>query len=129
MACSYWSFANSQAARTPGSWRGSGPRGRSAGQLGRERPDMVEGRELRADPAAKTAHRALREADNFATTSGVADMDRVGQVALRDGRREVVGVCVHVIAVPTAVVGDAAVAAGGETHQLVFPSVGAQWPA
>src|SRR5262245_18383977 len=85
------------------------------GQLGRERPDMVEGRELGADPAAKTAHRALLEADDFATTGGVADMDRVGQVELRDGRREVVGIRAPVIAVPwlarapvpTAVMGNA----------------------
>ena len=95
---------------------------------------MVEGRELGADPAAKTAHRALREADDFAITGGVADMDCVGQVELRDGRREVVGVRVSVIAVPrlvrapvsAAVMGDAAVAAGDETHHLVFPGVGAQ---
>jgi len=97
---------------------------------------MVEGRELGADAAAKATQRALREADDFATTGGVADMDRVGQVELRDGRREVVGIRVHVIAVPwlahapvpTAVMGDAAVAAGGEKHHLVFPGVGAQWP-
>jgi hypothetical protein len=63
-------------------------------------------------------------------------MDRVGQVELRDGRRAVVGVRVPVIAVPrlvrapvsAAVMGDAAVAAGDETHHLVFPGVGAQWP-
>src|SRR5215831_4451114 len=100
MACSYWSFANSQAARTPGSWRGSGPRGRSAGQLGRERPDMVEGRELGADPAAKTAHRALREADDVAITGGVADMDRVGQVERCDERCEVIGIGDHIVALP-----------------------------
>ena len=97
---------------------------------------MVEDRELGVDAAAKATQRALREAGDFATTGGVADMDRVGQVELRDGRREVVGIRVHVIAVPwlahapvpTAVMGDAAVAAGGEKHHLVFPGVGAQWP-
>ena len=58
-------------------------------------------------------------AGDFAAAGGVADVDRVLQVERFDQRREVVGVGVHVVAVPglarsavaAAVVGDAAVAA------------------
>src|SRR3989442_3779986 len=110
-------------------WARIWPLGRSAGQSGRERPDMVEGRELGADPGAKATQRALREADDFATTGGVADMDRVGQVELRDERCEVIGVRVHVIAVPrlarapvpTPAMGDCAAAAACEAAHPGFP--------
>ena len=59
------------------------------------------------------------------------------QIERLDQRREVVGVGVHVVAVPglaraavaAAVVGDAAVAAGGQEQHLVFPGVGAERPA
>ena len=64
-------------------------------------------------------------------------MDRVLQVERFDERREVVGVGVHVVAVPglarsamaAAVMGDAAVSAGGQKEHLVFQGVRAQRPA
>ena len=76
-------------------------------------------------------------AGDFAAAGGVADVDRVLQVERLDQRREVVGVGVHVVAVPrlagaamaAAVVRDAAVAACGQEDHLVFPGVGAQRPA
>ena len=76
-------------------------------------------------------------AGDFAAAGGVADVDRVLQVERFDQRREVVGVGVHVVAVPglarpamaAAVMRDAAVAARGQKHHLVFPGVGAQRPA
>ena len=76
-------------------------------------------------------------ASDFAAAGGVADVDRVLQVERFDERRQVVGVGVHVVAVPglarsavaAAVVGDAAIAVGGQKDHLVFPGVGAQRPA
>ena len=76
-------------------------------------------------------------AGDFAAARGVADVDRIPQVERFDERRQVVGVGVHVVAVPglartamaAAVMGDAAVAAGGQKHHLVFPGVRAQRPA
>ena len=73
-------------------------------------------------------------AGDFAAAGGVADVDRVLQVERFDERREVVGVGVHVVAVPglaraavaAAVVGDAAVAAGGQKEHLVFEGVRAR---
>jgi hypothetical protein len=63
-------------------------------------------------------------------------MDRVLQVEVFDQRREVVGVSVHLVAVPrlarTAVAAPimrgASVAACGEKQHLVFPRVSAQRP-
>jgi hypothetical protein len=64
-------------------------------------------------------------------------MDRPRQLARVDERREVVGVGVHVVALPglaraamaAAVMADAAVAVGGQQGHLVFPGVRAQRPA
>ena len=58
-------------------------------------------------------------AGDFATARGVADVDRALQVQLFDERRQIVGVRVHVVAVPglaraavaAAVVGDASISA------------------
>ena len=76
-------------------------------------------------------------AGDFAAAGGVADVDRVLQVERFDERREVVGVGVHVVAVPglaraavaAAVMGDAAVAAGGQEEHLVLQGVRAERPA
>ena len=76
-------------------------------------------------------------AGDFATARGMADMDRVRQVERFDKRRQVVGIGIHVVAVPglarsamaAAVVGDAAVAAGSQKQHLVFPGVHGERPA
>ena len=76
-------------------------------------------------------------ARDFAAAGRVADVDRVLQIERLDQRREIVGVGVHLVAVPrlarsavaAAVVRDAAVAVRGEEHHLVFPGVGAERPA
>ncbi len=76
-------------------------------------------------------------AGDFAAARGVADVDRFRQVKRFDELGEVVGVRVHIIAAPglarapmaTAVMGEAAVAAGGQKQHLVFPGVRAQRPA
>ena len=76
-------------------------------------------------------------ARDLAAARRVADVDRVLQVERFDERREVVGVGVHVVAVPglaraavaAAVVRDAAVAVRRQEDHLVFPGVGAQRPA
>ena len=76
-------------------------------------------------------------AGDFAAAGRVADMDRVLQVERFDELRQVVGVGVHVVAVPglarsamaAAVMGDAAVAAGGQKEHLVFPGIRAERPA
>ena len=76
-------------------------------------------------------------AGDFAAAGRVADVDGVLQVERFDELREVVGVGVHVVAVPglaraavaAAVVGDAAVAARGQEEHLVFEGVGAERPA
>src|SRR5262249_4977848 len=67
---------------------------------------------------------------------GVADVAGVRQAECLNECREVVGVCVHVVAVPelartavaAAVVGDAAVAVLGQEYHLIFPRVGTQRP-
>jgi hypothetical protein len=61
-------------------------------------------------------------AGDFAPARGVADVDRVLQVERFDERREVVGVGVHLVAIPglartavaAAAMGDAAVSAGAQ---------------
>ena len=76
-------------------------------------------------------------AGDFAAAGRVADVDRVLQVERFDERREIVGVGVHVVAVPglaraavaAAVMGDAAIAAGGQEEHLVLEGVRAQRPA
>ncbi len=58
-------------------------------------------------------------------------MDHVLEIERFDEHREVVGVGVYVVAAPglarsamaAAVMGDAAVSAGGQKHHLVFPGV------
>src|SRR5713226_1635911 len=64
-------------------------------------------------------------------------MDRVLQVERFNQRREVVGVGVHLVAIPglagpsmaAAVMRDAAISAVGQKQHLVFPGVRAQGPA
>ena len=76
-------------------------------------------------------------AGDFAAAGGVADMDRVLQIERSTERGEIVGVGVHVVAVPglaraavaAAVMRDAAVAARGQKEHLVFEGVRAQRPA
>jgi len=67
----------------------------------------------------------------------VADQDGVSQVEPFDERREVVGIGVHLVAargparatMSATVVGDRAVAVGGQEDQLRFPGVGIERPA
>ena len=76
-------------------------------------------------------------AGDFAAAGRVADMDRVLQVELLDQRRQVVGVGVHVVAVPglartpvtATVVRNAAISVRGQKNHLVFPGIRAQRPA
>ena len=64
-------------------------------------------------------------------------MDGLLEIELVDEIREVVGVCVHVVAGPrlartsmaTAVMGNAAVSVSGQEEHLVFPGIRAQRPA
>ena len=64
-------------------------------------------------------------------------MDRLLEVQRIDQRRQVVGIGVHIIAIPrlirppmaAAVVRDAAVPPRSQKHHLVFPRVRAQGPA
>ena len=73
----------------------------------------------------------------FAAPGGVANMNRVLQVECFDERREIVGVRVHLVAIPglarsampPAVMGDAPVSVSGQEHHLVFPCVRVQRPA
>src|SRR6266487_4192415 len=74
---------------------------------------------------------------DLAAARGMADVDRILQVERFDERREIVGVGVEVVAVPglagaamaAAIMGDAAVSAGGEKVHLVFESIRRQRPA
>src|ERR1700682_1396968 len=76
-------------------------------------------------------------AGDFASAGRVADMDCVLQVARFDKSREVVGVGIHLVALPrlagaamaAAVMRYAPVAAVGQKHHLVFPGVCTQGPA
>src|SRR5690606_17504772 len=76
-------------------------------------------------------------ADHFAAAGGEADHGDVAQVQGVDHRGQVVGVVVHVVAVPrlaraavaAAVVGDDAVALRGQEQHLRFPAVRTQRPA
>ena len=76
-------------------------------------------------------------ARDLAAAGGEADEDHVAQVERLDQRRQVVGVVVHVVAVPhlgraavaAAVVGDRAEAVVGEEELLRLPAVAAQRPA
>ncbi len=74
---------------------------------------------------------------HLAATGGMADQHRVFQIERVDERREIVGVVVHVVAVPglarsstaATVMGDGAIAMGGHEDQLVVPGVGIERPA
>src|SRR5262245_46599058 len=74
---------------------------------------------------------------NFAAPGRVSDVDRVLEVECLDEFGKVVGVGVKVIAVPwltrsamsAAIMGDAAIAVGGQEEHLVLESVRAEWPA
>jgi hypothetical protein len=76
-------------------------------------------------------------ADHFATAGGMPDMHGALAAQVVDHGRHVVGVVVHVVAVPhlagaamaTAVMGDHPVAPCQEVEQLGIPVVGAERPA
>src|SRR5713226_9652212 len=67
----------------------------------------------------------------------MADQHRVVQIKCVEERRQVVGVVIHVVAVPglagsstaATVMGDGAIALGGHEDQLVVPGVGIERPA
>jgi len=75
-------------------------------------------------------------ARHLAAAGGMADQHRIVQIELLDDRSEIVGVGVHVVAVPglaraamaAPVVRDRAVTMGRDEHQLVVPRVGVQRP-
>ena len=70
-------------------------------------------------------------AGDFAAAGGVADVDGVLQVELFEQRRQIVGVGVHVVAVPglagaamtAPVMRDAAIAVRAEEEHLRFPGI------
>jgi hypothetical protein len=76
-------------------------------------------------------------AGDFAAAGGMADQDRVMQIQRLNEGGQIVGVGVEVVAVPgltgtpaaAAVVGDGAIALGGDEEQLFVPHVGGQRPA
>jgi hypothetical protein len=76
-------------------------------------------------------------AGDFAAAGGMPDVDDMLQVELGDQFIEVVGIGVHVVAVPglagaavtATVVGDATIAAGGEEEHLILEGVGGEGPA
>ncbi|MNZ70055.1 hypothetical protein D3C78_883750 [compost metagenome] len=76
-------------------------------------------------------------ATDLATAGGEAEQDGILQVQRLDKFGQIVGVGVHLVAVPrlagtpvaTAVMGDATEAVVGEEQHLRFPTVGAQRPA
>ena len=76
-------------------------------------------------------------AGDFSAAGGVTHVDCVAQIQRLGERREIVGVGIHLIAVPwlagstvtAAVVRDTAVAVEAQKHHLVFPGVRAQRPA
>src|SRR5690606_10886308 len=88
-------------------------------------------------PAHPPAAVAADVAGDFAAAGGEAHQGDVAQVQRGDHRGQVVGVVVHVVAVPglartavaAPVVGDDAVALGGEEQHLRFPAVRVQRPA
>ena len=68
---------------------------------------------------------------DFTTARGVADVDRVAEVERCDQLGEVIGIGVHVVAVPglagapvaSAIVGDTSVSAHRQKDHLVFPRI------
>ena len=75
-------------------------------------------------------------AGDFAAAGGVADVDRILEVELLDQLREIVGVGVHVVAVPrlartavaAAVMGDAAISVRRQEEHLVFEGIRGKRP-
>src|ERR1019366_7348563 len=76
-------------------------------------------------------------AGDFATTGGKPDQSRAFEIERFDESREVIGVRIHVVAVPrltraamaTTVMGDAAIAVGCQEEHLSLPTIGIQRPA
>ena len=76
-------------------------------------------------------------AGHLAAAGGMADQHGVMQIERFDERRQIVGVGVHVVAVPglagsamaATVMGNGAIAMGGHEEQLVVPGVGIERPA
>jgi len=76
-------------------------------------------------------------AGHLATASGMAHQHRVVQIERLEERRQVVGVGVHVVALPglagaamaAPIMGDGAIAVGGHVEHLVVPGVGIERPA
>jgi hypothetical protein len=74
---------------------------------------------------------------HLAAAGGVPDVNRIPQVELLGQRDEIVGIRVHLVAVPrlrgapapAAIVGNAAKAGGREEDHLGIPVVGAERPA
>src|SRR5664280_2446207 len=75
-------------------------------------------------------------AGNFATARGKTDQDSALQVELLDKFREVIGICVHVVAIPgltrpamaATVMGNAAIAVGSQKQHLSFPTIRTKRP-
>ena len=70
---------------------------------------------------------------DLAATGRMTDMDRVIQIEMLDEFRQVIGISVHVIAVPrlarpamtATIMGDAAIAMRGQEKHLILEGVGA----
>ena len=93
-----------------------------------------------APTRAALARRGAVAADvvsHLASASGMADQYRVVQIERVEQRRQVVGVAVHVIAVPglagaamaAPIMRNDAIALGGHEERLVVPGVGVEGPA
>ena len=73
---------------------------------------------------------------DFSAAGGMSDVDRVAKVKRRNKFGEIIGVGIHIVAVPglsgtsvtSAVVRNAAISAGGKEDHLVLPRVRAQGP-
>src|SRR3546814_8555176 len=76
-------------------------------------------------------------AGHLAAAGRMADEDRVFEVQMLDQRRQVVGVGIHLVAVPglagaavaAAIMANGAIALGGEEHHLRLPGIGTEGPA
>src|SRR3546814_3862758 len=76
-------------------------------------------------------------AGHLAAAGRMADEDRVFEVQMLDQRRQVVGVGIHLVAVPglagaavaAAIMANGAIALGGEGHHLRLPGIGTEGPA
>jgi hypothetical protein len=73
---------------------------------------------------------------DFAAAGRMAHVNHFTQIERFDNGREIVGVCVHVVAIPrlarspmaTAVMCDASIAVIGQEHHLVFKGIGVEGP-